>query len=179
MALLIWAIVFSLRYYAQRRRMLEQERRSREALEAKNSELEIARDAAESANRAKSTFLANMSHEIRTPMNAILGYAQFLQRHTNLQPNQRDAVDTIGNSGNHLLALINDVLDLSKIEAGRMELHEADFDLVASIEGISAMFQIRCEQKDLEWEVVWKRGSEGDQEKITTHQFWCMAMKGS
>ncbi|MBM3235423.1 response regulator [Candidatus Poribacteria bacterium] len=173
LAMLMAAIFFGYRYYVQRREsqrlrdeMLEQERQSRQTLEAKNAELEEAKDAAESANRAKSTFLANMSHEIRTPMNAILGYAGILQRDADLPPNYRQAVDTIENSGNHLLALINDVLDLSKIEAGRLELHETDFDLNSLIPTLATMFQMRCEQKSLGWRVEWQeRGREGEEEK--------------
>ncbi|MFQ6043172.1 MAG: two-component regulator propeller domain-containing protein, partial [Candidatus Poribacteria bacterium] len=169
LALLIFSILSATRYAAKRReahqlqvQMLEQERQARETLEAKNAELEEAKDAAESANRAKSTFLANMSHEIRTPMNAILGYAQILQRAPDLPPNHRQAVNTIENSGNHLLALINDVLDLSKIEAGRLELHETNFDLVALIDTLSTMFRIRCEQKGLAWQVEWQEREMGE-----------------
>jgi signal transduction histidine kinase/CheY-like chemotaxis protein len=106
-----------------------------------------AEEAAEAANRAKSTFLANMSHEIRTPMNAILGYSQILIRDDFLPPFQRDALATISSSGNHLLSLINDVLDFSKIEAGWMELQTASFDLVALIRELTLMFQQRCEEK--------------------------------
>ena len=92
-------------------------------------------------------------------MNAILGYAQILHRAPDLPSNHRPAVDTIETSGNHLLALINDVLDLSRIEAGRLELQEADFDLVSLIEGLSAMFKVRCEQQQLDWKVEWKEES--------------------
>ena len=166
-ALLIGFIVFGSRYYVQRReaqrlrdQMLEQEQEARKTLESQNIQLqeakesaETAKEEAETANRAKSIFLANMSHEIRTPMNAVLGYAQILQRDPDMMPRQRDAVDTIENSGNHLLALINDVLDISKIEAGRLELQENDFDLKALIDGISAMFQLRCEREGLRWQV--------------------------
>jgi signal transduction histidine kinase len=88
----------------------------------------VAEDSADSANRAKSEFLANMSHEIRTPMNAILGYSQILSRDDLLPPFHRDAVATIISSGNHLLHLIDEILDLSKIDAGRMEITPSDFD---------------------------------------------------
>jgi len=122
-------------------------------LEQAKEAAEAARQVAESANRAKSLFLANMSHEIRTPMNAILGYAQLLERAPNLPSDQRPAVETIARSGNHLLAMINDVLDLSKIEAGRLELHEEVFDVGALVADLSAMFRMRCEQKGLEFTV--------------------------
>lgn len=108
-----------------------------------------AEDAAEAANRAKSEFLANMSHEIRTPMNAILGYSQILLRDAALHPFYRDALATISNSSNHLLRLINEILDLSKIDAGRMELQTSDFDVAGLVHELTALFQHPCEEKQL------------------------------
>ncbi|MBT4504092.1 MAG: response regulator, partial [Gemmatimonadetes bacterium] len=103
------------------------------------------------ANQAKSAFLASMSHEIRTPMNAILGYAQILLGDATLTAEQRHASRIIKSSGDHLLDLINDVLDLAKIEAGRQELRPADFDLSRLVEELAAMFQPYCERKRLDW----------------------------
>ncbi|HZI33307.1 MAG TPA: histidine kinase dimerization/phospho-acceptor domain-containing protein, partial [Candidatus Binatia bacterium] len=99
------------------------------------------------ANQAKSDFLASMSHEIRTPLNAILGYAQLMQRDLTLPPEQRDSVTGISASGRHLLGLINEILDLSKIEAGRMELNPIDFDLAVLANGLAATFRPLCAQK--------------------------------
>ena len=108
-------------------------------------------DALAEANQAKSLFLANMSHEIRTPMNAILGHSQLLQRSRELSPDHRRAMETIQQSGDHLLKLINDVLDISKIEAGRLELSPADFDLRSTLETLGAMFELHCKEKGLQW----------------------------
>jgi len=139
-------------------------------LEGTNQDLERARMAAESANHAKSLFLANMSHEIRTPMNAILGYAQILQRSDDLNSRHRHAIQTIHQSGYHLLNLINDVLDISKIEAGRMELTPADFDLGELVEGLSVMFELQCHEKGLGWRLEGMDGERlpvhGDEAKV-------------
>jgi len=101
------------------------------------------------ANQAKSDFLASMSHEIRTPLNAILGYAQLMQRDTDLSPEQHDNITGISASGRHLLGLINEILDLSKIEAGRMELNPIDFDLGVLANGLAATFRPLCAQKKI------------------------------
>ncbi len=121
----------------------------------RNVLLQGARDAAETANQAKSLFLANMSHDIRTPLNAILGYAQILLRKPDLPADTRRAVSTIAESGNHLLSLINDILDISRIEAGRLELTPTDFNLAYFIEGLSSVFRPRCDQKGLSLRVEW------------------------
>ncbi|MEW6749704.1 MAG: ATP-binding protein [Candidatus Latescibacterota bacterium] len=129
-------------------------RRTNERLSSTNRDLQVAKEAAEAANRAKSQFLANISHEIRTPMNAILGYAQILRHGRDLQERQRLAVETIQSSGEHLLGLINEVLDLSKIEAGRMELQPTDFDLSRLLDGLARMFAFRCREKGLGWRLA-------------------------
>lgn len=123
--------------------------RARKELLAEVSVRKQAEATAEAASRAKSEFLANMSHEIRTPMNAILGYAQILARDAALPRFHRDAVATILNSGDHLLHLIQEILDLSKIDAGRMEVEKTNFDLAALVRELTAMFQHPCEEKQI------------------------------
>jgi len=122
---------------------------SNEALTEEVRVRKAAESLAEAANRAKSEFLANMSHEIRTPMNAILGYCQILLRDVALHPFYRDALATIASSSDHLLHLINEILDLSKIDAGRMELQKGDFDLAVLMQELATLFQHPCEEKQL------------------------------
>jgi PAS domain S-box-containing protein len=95
----------------------------------RDDQLRLAKESAEAATRAKSEFLANMSHELRTPLNGVLGYAQLLQRDRNLTPAQRESLDAISKCGSHLLDLINDILDLSKIEAGFLDIEPVTTDL--------------------------------------------------
>ncbi len=144
--------------------------KARIVAENAQSAAETARSAAEGANRAKSEFLANISHEIRTPMNAILGYAQLLH-HEDLSVGQRTDIERIQASGHHLLGLINEVLDLSKIEAGQLQLNERDFDLNELVVSLDSMFAWRCKEKGLGWELAWDGDSgaavRGDASKLT------------
>ncbi len=118
-------------------------------IEERTSELSKAKEIAEFANRSKSDFLTNMSHEVRTPLNAILGFCQLMQRDDSLNREHKNNLEIIIRSGEHLLSLINDVLDLSKIEAGRYSLWENDFDLYGLINSISGMLMLRAETKGL------------------------------
>ncbi|MEI8201056.1 MAG: PAS domain S-box protein [Eubacteriales bacterium] len=109
----------------------------------------VARQVAEEANRTKSAFLSNMSHEIRTPLNAIIGFAQILRRDITLAPRQSEQVQTILRSGEHLINLINDILDLSKIEAGHFTINEEEFSLQDMLSDLQMMFSLRAKEKKL------------------------------
>jgi len=111
--------------------------------------LAAARDAAEAANHAKSVFLSNMSHELRTPLNAILGFAQLMEHDERIPEDERRNLRIINRSGLHLLGLINDVLEISRIEVGKISVHNEIFDLVDSLSSVGDMIRIRAEHKDL------------------------------
>jgi hypothetical protein len=128
------------------RRLRRSERERNKAAEA----LQEAKEKAEAANRVKSEFLAHMSHELRTPLNAILGFSRIMRRDPAVTSSQQEDLTVISRSGLHLLDLINDVLEMSKIEAGRMTLNESTIDLYTLLDTLGSMFHLRVQDKGLE-----------------------------
>src|SRR5580658_7671919 len=132
-------------------RDVAEQHRLREDLEERNRQLEIQNERVQEANRLKSEFLASMSHELRTPLNSIIGFSDFLLTGADdrLAPDQREYLTDILNSGNHLLSLINDVLDLAKVESGKLDLHPVVFSLTDAIEEVCSSLRPQLQEHDL------------------------------
>jgi signal transduction histidine kinase/ActR/RegA family two-component response regulator len=122
-------------------------------LQESNRQLAAAKAAAEQANHAKSVFISQMSHELRTPLNGILGYAQLLRRSPELNEQQRDGLEIIERSGEHLLTLVNDLLDLAKIEAGRLEFRDESVDLDGLLQHVTDLIRVRADKAGLRFAV--------------------------
>ena len=128
---------------------IQERQRAEVSLQRRTEQLQHAKQVAEAANHAKSEFLANMSHELRTPLNAILGFAQLLCRDATLSTTQREQLGIITNSGEHLLSLLNDILEMSKIEAGQLTLNTTQFDLYEVLDTLEDMLCLKAESKAL------------------------------
>lgn len=143
--------------------------RTAQLAEAKQS-AEEAKEAADAANQAKSKFLANMSHELRTPLNVILGFTQLMERDNSLSQAQGDNLKIMTRSGEYLLSLINDVLDMAKIEVGRIDLNESNMDLHNMLDVMGEMFRVRAKEKSLSFEIQKAdnvpRYIQGDEKKL-------------
>ena len=120
-------------------------------LQKAKREAEIAQRRAEEANRAKSTFIANMSHELRTPLNSIIGFSQFMVRDQSLNDNQKEYMSLIMRSSEHLLSLINEILDMAKIESGNIQLNNMDFDLAELLEGLDSIYHAKIISQNMKF----------------------------
>ena len=134
-------------------KLREQANLLEQRVEERTYDLKIAKEAAESASRSKAAFLANMSHELRTPLNAILGFAQLMLYDQELNEQHQTDLQTICNSGNHLLAMINDILEMSKLEAGSVLLREKECSLYDIVDTARDMLYLKAQEKDLSFDV--------------------------
>lgn len=133
------------------RQIIRQQKEANRKLEAYNDMLKTAKEEAEHANRAKSDFLSNMSHDIRTPMNAIIGFTVIANTNIDNKEKVLDCLDKIASSSNHLLSLINDILDMSKIESGKIQMNEQKCSLSVVMNNLINMIQPQVSEKDLEF----------------------------